>query len=1045
MDALQVVSSATQIVSSMVGAVVALEQASRDLDEAPKRIKSLEEFVSDLDNLTRRVKQKHLYKLHNSQLDYQIQSLNALVERLHPNIMKARRIVSKSKFKNLAKIVWGSMAGDPLGKLVNNIRGDLNWWLESQRLVQNVEKVIESTAQDIPARLKITTEQGYPISSKCNFIRNLLEQEGSQQVILIVGLSGIGKSCMARHVASDPPAKFVGGAVELGFGQWCSRAACDGNKDEYQKRLARKICKFLMQIGFWKKIKDENTGDLEYICCLLQEALYGRSILILLDDVWEQDIVMRFAKLYDNDCKYLVTTRNEAVYEITEAEKIELGKDDIKEISKGILVYHSLLSEEEMPSVAESLLERCGHHPLTVAVMGKALRKEIRADKWEKAIRNLSTFATCAPGPVSYVNEKEAENTLTIFGSFEFSLEAMPGDSRKLFTALAALSWVEHVPEVCLEAIWSVLGQESLFPLIVSKLVEGSLLMKTDTDPLYQVHDMVSLYLDSKKNDSVLLLINDSGDEETSFIFPWLLIFGKESVKRIAEQKIETFLSVLEEKQAVITLEAIIQALMASKTISDFETSRASFVSILGPRIEGLISSGSQSLVSVSAEAITNIFNGSDYCNYFPSLESTGAIDKLAIILENCEEPMIQTNVSTVLAKLAEFGSAQTVDKVLHSIPFSQLADLLSPDSEEWHESMFTILMSLIKAGKSKAIERMIACEIEKSLIKLLENGAEVAQHRAIVTLKAFYELGGRQKNESLQPANLNLLPWEVRLRLERFVLSDHNVPLSPRPQTFEDLIHRVLDSNHKQVLEAMQDLMPIIEKAGDPQIRDMILNSPLIRRLLELLQHGNSQHKSMKSESAFLLMKLAFSGGESCIKKYLEYDIISELVKMMQCNITELEDAAYTAVHQMLFGSGGVLVLNHIFQMGLMEKLVHSIDSKSMKTREVNVHCLLDIVELGNKACLERMFSLQVVEKLAKLERVSGGSGETVVGFLKGMDKCKHLSTAERKVMKQQVVRKVRATLKGHKFEARILAAVDACVSEATGSGSGSGRNRKL
>jgi hypothetical protein len=703
-------------------------------------------------------------------------------------------------------------------------------------------------------------------------------------------------------------------------------------------------------------------------------------------------------------------------------------------------------------SVAESLLERCGHHPLTVAVMGKALRKEIRAEKWEKAIRNLSTFAKCAPGPVSYVNEKETENTLTIFGSFEFSLEAMTADSRKLFTALAALSWAEHIPEACLEAIWSVLGQESLFPLIVSKLVEGSLLMKTDTDPLYQVHDMVSLYLDSKKNDSVLLLINDSGDEETSFICPWLLIFGNESVKRIAEKKIEIFLSVVEEKQAVITLEAIIQALMASETISEFETSRASFGSILGPRIEGLISSGSQSLVAVSAEAITNIFNGSDYCNYFPALESTGAVDKLAIILENCEEPMIQTNVSTVLAKLAEFGSAETVDKVLHCIPFNQLADLLSPDAEEWHESMFTILMSLAKSGKSKAIERMIACGIEKTLIKLLENGTEVAQHRAIVTLKAFYELGGRQTNESLQPANLNLLPWEVRLRLERFIISDQNVPLSPRPQTFEDLIDRVLDSNYKQVLEAMQDLIPIIEKAGEPQIRDMILNSPLIRRLLELLQCGNSQQKSMKSESAFLLMKLAFSGGESCIKKYLEYDIISELVKMMQCTITELQDAAYTAVHQMLYGSGGVLVLNHIFQMGLIEKLVHSIDSKSMKTQEVNVHCLLDIVELGNKACLERMFSLQVVEKLAKLERVSGGSGETVVGFLKGMDKCKYLSTGERKVMKQQVVRKVRAAMKGHKFEARILAAVDACVSEgsmkgatSSGSGSGSGRNRKL
>lgn len=88
---------------------------------------------------------------------------------------------------------------------------------------------------------------------------------------------------------------------------------------------------------------------------MLQEALYGKSILILLDDVWEQDIVERFAKLYDNDCKYLVTTRNEAVYEITEAEKVELSKDDIMEISKSILLYHSLLAEEELPVWTESI------------------------------------------------------------------------------------------------------------------------------------------------------------------------------------------------------------------------------------------------------------------------------------------------------------------------------------------------------------------------------------------------------------------------------------------------------------------------------------------------------------------------------------------------------------------------------------------------------------------------------------------------------------------------------------------------------------------
>ncbi|KAL3598591.1 hypothetical protein D5086_006509 [Populus alba] len=968
MEALQVISSATEIISSMVGVVSALDQASRNLDEAPKKIRMLEEFVHDLENLTRQIKQKHVYKLHNPQLDHQIQSLNVLIERMHPNIMKARRIVSRSRVKNLAKVVWSSMAGDPLSKLINTIRDDLNWWFESQRFAQHVQKVIESTAQDVPVRLKIKVELGWPISSKCHFVRNLLEQEVSHRVLLIVGLSGIGKSCLARQVASNPPTKFVDGAVELGFGQWCSRNACNGNKDEYQRRLARKISKFLVQIGFWKKIRDEDNGDLEYVCCILQEALYGKSILILLDDVWEQDIVERFARLYDNDCKYLVTTRNEAVCEITEAEKVELSKDDTREISKAILQYHSLLSVEELPGVAETLLERCGHHPLTVAVM--------------------------AP-----------------------------------------------VPEACLEAVWSVLGEERLFPLIVCKLVEGSLLIKTEMDPLYLVHDMVSLYLDSKADDSIEILLNEYSPEETAIICPWLLIFGKKNVKRIAEERTEFLFNVLEEKQVVTTLEALIQALMASKSMSELEVSRERFSRILGPRIADLISTDSLSLIAVTTEAITNIFSTSDYCNYFPSLETTGSINKLATTLQECEEdPITQIHVLIVLAKLAEFGSLETVDKVLESIPFNQLADLLSPSSEILHESLFTVLNSLTKAGKSNAVERMFASGIEKKLIELLENGSEVLQHHAIVTLKGFYEVARNPGSGSLHPSNLNLLPWQVRLRLETFVLSDQTVPHTSKTQSFEDLIYNLSDGNIKQILQAMQDLIPIIEKAVDSRIREMILQSPLVKRLSELLQSRHSEQDLLRSESAFLLMKLALSGGEPCIRKFLDHEIIPELVKMMQCNVAELQDSGYTALHQMLYGNGGILVLHKIFKTGLVDRMVESLDRKSIKTREVNVHCILDLVELGNKSCLEKMLSSQVVEKLVKMEKVTGGSGETIVGFLESMDKCKHLSMMERKVIKQQVVRKVRASLKGHKFDSQILASVDACMSERSKASSSSG-----
>jgi hypothetical protein len=350
MDVVQVLASATELVSAMVSAVGALEQAASDLAEAPRRLQVLEDFVSDLDALMEQSRQRHAHKLHGPQLDRQFQSLGRLMDQLRGNVAKARKVLSgngKGKGKGFARLVRSSVVGDPLMRYVRLIRDDLNQWLELQELTQSVGKVIASTARSTPALVRVKSEHGYPVSKKCSYVRELLERDGAHRVVLIVGLSGIGKSCLARQIASDPPFSFVDGAIEIGFGRWCSRAACNGSRSEYHKRLARKICTFLVQIGSMT-VKEEVGKDLDDVCCLLQTALVGRSMLILLDDVWEQDIVDRFTRLYDNDCRYLVTTRDEAIYEIAEAEKVEISKDDIKEISREILLYHSLLSVGEL-------------------------------------------------------------------------------------------------------------------------------------------------------------------------------------------------------------------------------------------------------------------------------------------------------------------------------------------------------------------------------------------------------------------------------------------------------------------------------------------------------------------------------------------------------------------------------------------------------------------------------------------------------------------------------------------------------------------------
>ena len=127
---------------------------------------------------------------------------------------------------------------------------------------------------------------------------------------------------------------------------------------------------------------------------------------------------------------------------------------------------------------------------------------------------------------------------------FEFSLETMACHARDLFTAFAALSWVELVLEVFLEAVWSALGQDNTFLLAAGKFIEssmlskGSLFTKAETYMMYHVHVMVSLYLENKVHDAIKMLLMDARSEASAAaVAPWLFVFGKEEAKKVAEQK----------------------------------------------------------------------------------------------------------------------------------------------------------------------------------------------------------------------------------------------------------------------------------------------------------------------------------------------------------------------------------------------------------------------------------------------------------------------------------------------------------------------------
>jgi len=177
--------------------------------------------------------------------------------------------------------------------------------------------------------------------------------------------------------------------------------------------------------------------------------------------------------------------------------------------------------------------------------------------------------------------------------------------------------------------------------------------------------------------------------------------------------------------------------------------------------------------------------------------------------------------------------------------------------------------------------------------------------------------------------------------------------------------------------------------------------------------------------------MKLACTGGEPYVHRFLELNIVHELIDMLQCNIDELQDSAYYALHQIVFAKGGSLVLQRFLQLRTIEKLVNLLDRKSLKTKDLAMQFLVDITEVGTKPCIERMLASQIVEKLVALEKAGDPFGGAVSRYIQGLNMCKKLQSAERAVMKQHILRKVRSAVRGHKLEAILVASVEASIAE--------------
>ena len=221
----------------------------------------------------------------------------------------------------------------------------------------------------------------------------------------------------------------------------------------------------------------------------LQEALRGRSCLVVLDDVWRLADAEAF-NVVDADARLLLTTRDAAIVKGIGAREHEVDRLD-RPASRRLLAQTAGIAEESLPAEADAIAEECGDLPLALALAGGMI--EGRADMWSLVLEALRT------ADWEQINRDFAGYPYPdVFAAIEASVNALGAD-RERYLDLAIFPEDVPIPEAALKTLWA-----DLKPLQVRTLVtrfRDRSLARLDADNRLTLHDLQRDFVRKRASD----------------------------------------------------------------------------------------------------------------------------------------------------------------------------------------------------------------------------------------------------------------------------------------------------------------------------------------------------------------------------------------------------------------------------------------------------------------------------------------------------------------------------------------------------------------
>jgi NB-ARC domain len=256
---------------------------------------------------------------------------------------------------------------------------------------------------------------------------DLLSSTGTVALTAIEGMGGIGKTVIANELCHDTRIRtaFPDGILWFTFGK----------RPEAAEGITRQMAQAL------------NREFEVYTPAAYRSLFVGKSVLVVLDDVWTLDDIQPFL-LDSGNSRLLYTTRVREIAASLGAKSHDVSLLDDKQ-ARIFLARWSGDDSRPLPEPqATEILAECKGLVLGLAMVGAAL-KDKRATDWARILGNLKN-ARLRDGGVRLANYAYRTLYSSIFASIE---ELSPGDKFR-YSKLAILLDDMSAAAVLLQQIW---------------------------------------------------------------------------------------------------------------------------------------------------------------------------------------------------------------------------------------------------------------------------------------------------------------------------------------------------------------------------------------------------------------------------------------------------------------------------------------------------------------------------------------------------------------------------------------------------------------